>query len=410
MGQIIKKREVNFDNRPSKSNSFKIDTKKVSNEDELLVNIKAPKSAFSGNYYFKGKDIVGLDSIHFYINEKESPNRIRWSGAQPFKTEIPKHKPTILGLRVAWMKNYNGVNDEDIPSGAGSYVTENLDGGEVYNFKPINGYYYGYARIQSRRNLRIERLGANTNDPFIENITVVLFARNPETGGEFIVGWYKDAILNRNLVSLPKGLRGKHSAYLTKALIKNSFLVNAEKRIFELPKDGPGQTNAWYIQEYQNTNFISKLEDYINDPDKYLNKRKGKKINHGGWLPDAEKRKKVELAAMEATADYYVNLGWDVLDVHKENLGWDMEVKKGNEHLLLEIKGLSGNELTVELSPNEYYHSIKHSKKFRVCIFNNALDNKKQKLYVFFHKNGIWTDISGLKLNVTEKTGAIFKL
>jgi hypothetical protein len=124
----------------------------------------------------------------------------------------------IIFLRTAWMKNYKGVNNEDIPSGAGSYVTENLDGGEVYNFLPVKGYYYGYARIQKARNLRIERLGADKEADLIKGATVVLFAKIPETGGEFIVGFYKNAVLNRNTVDLPKGTREKHSFFLSTLL------------------------------------------------------------------------------------------------------------------------------------------------------------------------------------------------
>ena len=48
--------------------------------------------------------------------------------------------PRNIFLRTAWMKRYQGVNENDIPVGAGWYVNENADGGEVYNFLPIRDH------------------------------------------------------------------------------------------------------------------------------------------------------------------------------------------------------------------------------------------------------------------------------
>ena len=43
----------------------------------------------------------------------------------------------IIFLRIAWMIRYQGVTAKDSPSGAGHFVDENLDGGEVMNFLPV---------------------------------------------------------------------------------------------------------------------------------------------------------------------------------------------------------------------------------------------------------------------------------
>jgi hypothetical protein len=56
--------------------------------------------------------------------------------------------PRYIFLRTAWMEFYKGRTQKDLPIGAGSYVSKNSDGGEVYNFFPIRGKYYGFARIQ----------------------------------------------------------------------------------------------------------------------------------------------------------------------------------------------------------------------------------------------------------------------
>src|SRR5690606_36216174 len=116
-------------------------------------------------------------------------------------------KKPIIFLRIAWMNEYRGVKRSDIPTGAGSYVEENADGGEVCNFLPISGKYYGYARIQGNRSLRLENLGAEMEDASISGILIVLFAKNPETGGHYIVGWYDNATLYREIQMLSKNVR-----------------------------------------------------------------------------------------------------------------------------------------------------------------------------------------------------------
>ncbi|MGM0369511.1 MAG: hypothetical protein ACQEP9_03770 [Bacillota bacterium] len=48
----------------------------------------------------------------------------------------------IFFCNVAWMKEYNGP-EEDM-SGGGAWVEVNNFGHEQYNFKDVNGQYLGY--------------------------------------------------------------------------------------------------------------------------------------------------------------------------------------------------------------------------------------------------------------------------
>lgn len=405
---IIKRiRNISWVNRPSNSNSFKVGSLNIKSNEVLEVTVNVEATNESGVFYFQGKDLQKSDNIHCYLNKGESINTIRWSGAQPYN-KIINPKEHIIFLRVAWMKYYRGVTQEDLPKGAGWYVNEYLDGGEVYNFLPINGYYYGFSRIQRAANLRLERLQQTIIDNKLENVTVVMFAKHPTTGSVFIVGYYNNAILHRNVVDLPKGTRGTKPFYLFKAKTKDCKLFAVNERRFELPADGPGQSNVWYGHEYYNKKFIAEVKAYLENPDKYITGKTGKRINHPRWQVDAEKRKQVELAAMEVTADYFTNLGYDVKDVHQQNVGWDMEASKGNQHLLLEVKGLSGQQLTVELSANEYAHSKKHKSNYRICIVNNALDKEKRELFVFANVRDKWIAENGIMLTCSEKVSAIF--
>lgn len=307
------------------------------------------------------------------------------------------------------MINYEGVTKLDKPNGAGSYVKENKDGGEVANFYPVNNKYFGYARIGKGKNLRIERLGANTNDEFIENVTVVFFATNPVLGGQFVVGWYDDATLFRKVQSLSKESRKNHPFYLAVTSKKKGTLLPVPHRKLEIPLDGPGQTNAWYVMEYNDGGkFLEKFSKFKQNPEGYK-KRKPGTVTTGrkGWQLDAEKRKRIEIAAMDATAEYFEELGFTIKYVHLNKVGWDMEAVKKNKNFLLEVKGTANALQSVELTPNEYTHSKNHN-NYKVCILENALDKKTARLHICqLHRNKkFWISEMGNKLKIIPITSA----
>ncbi len=305
--------------------------------------------------------------------------------------------PRFIFLRIAWMEHYQGVKPDDIPIGAGTYVTENADGGEVYNFYPIRSKYFGYARIQKGRNLRLKRVGANVEDDCIEDVTVVFFARNPETGGQRIVGWYEHATLFREIQSFSSKQRHHQPWYLTKTDVSNAYLLAKDDRLFDVPEDGPGQSNAWYVEEYYNRKYLREVIKYISDPDHYIFRNP---IRSGGWQSDAELKLKIELESMKEVAKHFENQNYVVRYKHKENLGWDLEASSGKQTLLLEVKGLSGEFSFVDFTPNEFENSKNNKKHYRICIVSNVLNHNK-KLDIFFKEKTYWVNRNGEKL--TEK-------
>lgn len=315
-------------------------------------------------------------------------------------------KPIIF-LRIAWMIDYQGVTDLDKPNGAGSYVKENKDGGEVANFFPVNGKYYGYARIRNGNDLRIERLGAKKSNEFIDNVTVVFFSTNPFFGGQYVVGWYDDAVLYRSIQTLKNGRKGHHD-YLAVTDKRKGTLLPVAFRKFEIPIDGPGQTNAWYVMEYSaKGKFLSEFEKFKRDPKKYKRVKKVKLTNKKGWQLDAELRKKIEVAAMDATANHFEEMGFHIKYVHLNKLGWDLEAEKKNIKLRLEVKGTSSDLQSVELTPNEFMHSKSHS-NYRICILENALNKKLNKLHICQLRSNrkIWVSDLGDQLKIVPITSA----
>jgi len=315
--------------------------------------------------------------------------------------------PTIF-LRIAWMKEYKGVTKNDIPTGAGTHVQIHKDGGEVCNFLPIGTKYLGYARIQKGRNLRIERLGADKNATSINNVTVVFFAKNPDTGGQYIVGWYKHAVLHKSTRMLTKNLRKDHYNYLAEAEIKNSRLIHIDERIFEIPEDGPGQSNAWYVEESHPKWLKEEVQKYLADPDSYLVRRSKKSLSSRPWQQDAEMKKRVELEAMNEVSRYFELRNHKVAYRQTENLGWDLEATLEKKTLLLEVKGLSGSFNTVELTSNEFLNSKKNKLHYRICVVSYALDQAKRQLDIFYYKHGKWLSNNGGVLSVEPVYSARF--
>ncbi len=300
------------------------------------------------------------------------------------------------------MIHYKGDILNDIPNGAGAYVAENHDGGEVLNFLPIKGKYYGYARIRKGNNLRIERLGVNRDAPYIDDITVVFFATDPILGGQKIVGWYNHAMLYRKVQTDVLG-REPQSFYITVTAKKNGTLLSVGDRKMEVPEDGPGQTNAWYVNEYHDAQaFLKKFELFKSNPSLFGGPLPTIKSG-SGWQQDIEKRKLTELAAMDATFKYFTLRGFKVNYVHQQKLGWDMEAKKGKTEFRLEVKGSCNPLESILLTLNEYLHSKQHQ-NFRVCILESALDEKLSQLHIcqLSKDKGYWHSDTGRRLRVEE--------
>lgn len=307
----------------------------------------------------------------------------------------------IIFLRTAWMAHYKGVTKSDIPKGAGSYVSKNKTGGEVENFKSFGGKFYGYCRNAKGRNFNINRIGAEDGAAFMDDVTVILFATNPVTGGQFVVGWYLNARLYRAYQK--KKIGGTERMFICETKSTNGNVIPVAKRIFKMPNSsdgGPGQTNLWYIDNYSKSrSFLKALTNYIEDPDAYY----VSKMDKSPRQPDVKKRLEVEWAAMEATMKYWELRGYHTADVSKKNYGWDIEAKleDGAKRLLLEVKGLSGDLNSLELTPNEYKQSKRAN--FRLCVLPNALDVQNELLvFEYNKKEKYWISDSDTTLKVKE--------
>ena len=108
---------------------------------------------------------------------------------------------------------------------------------------------------------------------------------------------------------------------------------------------------------------------------------------------DILKKQRVEISAVEKTIEYFEKLGYKVISKEKDNVGWDLEATNDKETLLLEVKGLSGKSISIELSPNEYQKSNEYNNRYKLCIVTNALTEPKLEIFSYHPEFKNWTNI-----------------
>jgi hypothetical protein len=131
----------------------------------------------------------------------------------------------------------------------------------------------------------------------------------------------------------------------------------------------------------------------------------------GGWLapPDIAHNARVADAAITCVIE---SLGPDYTDRQKDNCGWDLEFPVNGRTLCVEVKGLEGAEIGVELTPNEY-KAMKRAMDgaftegdYRLAIVCKALSDPI--LYLFSHeKEKCWRcERSQRQITASERAAA----
>lgn len=106
---------------------------------------------------------------------------------------------------------------------------------------------------------------------------------------------------------------------------------------------------------------------------------------------------------------YFESQDYIVNSVEKDNLGWDLIATHKHDakvQLKLEVKGLSGDSIAVELTPNEYQMMRRHKDSYRICIATNCLNEKAQRLVVFAYDQGEWRDEMDRLLKIKKMQSA----
>jgi len=332
------------------------------------------------------------------------------SQANPFAVRM------IL-LRVTWMDRYQGITGGDTTSRGGAFVAEHGFGHEIFNFQAFGDRVYGYVQPPPRGDrweearINLARLGAGADQDYVADVLAVWVATAP-SGGAFVIGWYRNAIVYRNWQAPPKGSRRQHAGadcgYFISAKAEDATLLGPDERIFPIPQKGKGefgQSQIWYADDPErHRHFRQELLRYIET--KRLSKPRPASRAGAPRQPDPLLRQRIEQTAIGVTAKHFRDMGYEIDSVERDNVGWDLEATLGKRRLKLEVKGLSGSHIVVDLTPGEYAAMREYRDSYRVCVVVNALNEPKLVVFAFSPDSNRWESLDGLRLEIQEIVAA----
>jgi len=321
----------------------------------------------------------------------------------------------MVFLRIGWMDHYRGLSGGDRIKGGGKYVDEHGYGHEIFNFQEHEGRVYGYAQpprgaadMSTHPRINIGRLGASTKDEVVSGVVAVWIANHISAHESVIVGWYQNATVHRHFQQMPPGSGRIHNdeemGFYISATEGDSTLLPKDARLFPVPTGGKGelgQSNIWYADDPAvHGQFRRQVLDYIANRE-LPTPPPG---NGGGrpTQPDPLLRQKVEKAAVKKTTAHFKGIGYKVDSFEKDNVGWDLEAVRGQIKLRREVKGLSGPEHCVELTPNEYAKMQEYRQSYRICVVTNALSNPRLDVFAFSPDSQRWEDDDGRPLAIEK--------
>lgn len=177
----------------------------------------------------------------------------------------------IVFCRVAWMKRYQGVTDDDQPERGGAYVDEHHNAHESDNFRPYNHVCRGFFEYNGMK-MNLERIsGEKKASDQLDGVTVVWVATAPD-GNQYVAGWYKNASVYRHIrASLEWTRNDGVQYYWMTAKETDCVLIPPESRNFEIPNatrigagKGMGQSNVWYADQPEAYGARQAALSYIN--------------------------------------------------------------------------------------------------------------------------------------------------
>jgi hypothetical protein len=323
----------------------------------------------------------------------------------------------LLFANVGWMTWYEGQREDDHTLGNHAWLKKHKWGHEAWNFKPYRGKVYGYIPGRSSR-IDIRKLDPQCRGAFVDGVTVVFMARHPRTRETRIVGWYSDAVVYREVghATLIRA-RGIEVQYQVVADESRMKLLSVDERQFRIPTEkvqgNLGQSPLWYGGSDA---FRQSVRAYIASEAQPPARSKARRGDLS-QSADPAARKLIELAAVRhATAFYQSKLGGlrQVRSVEGDAAGWDLTVTGAGEVLKVEVKGLGGSTVCVELTPNEFakMQSPEHRRDYVVYVVTEAL-TERAKSHIFYYnalrsqgREHIWTTHDQKQLKIEKRIAA----
>ena len=296
---------------------------------------------------------------------------------------------------IGWMINYQGNTSTDHIKGAGSYI--DADKHEVYNFKKVNGYYYGYVQ-PAIDTINLKRIDEKCSGDVLDDVLVVWMSPFEGTKSRRIIGWYENATVYRYIQPDLKRNRSGYGYYI-KARSKDCVLLPVIERTFKVPKvtNFSGQRNVWYPKQ-----TIPAVKAYINKVLNYITSYSGgSKLKSGKSAKvDPKARKEAEKKAVKYVTTHFKSLGYTVTSVEQENKGWDLEAVQDGLILLLEVKGLAGNSISIHITQNEFEMMKSHKNNYFLCVVTNAVESPTLYTFEWNEKSGCCVSNDGNNLQL----------
>jgi hypothetical protein len=325
---------------------------------------------------------------------------------------MDKQPDPMVFLRVGWMNRYQGITGDDTISSGGAYVAEHGFGHEIFNYQPFQNVVYGYVQPPGGKGqwenakIKLTRIGVSADDKSVSGVLAVWVATSP-SGGAFVVGWYRNATVYRDWQPPPSGSVRRHSdadcGYYVTASGEDAILLPPDERVFSIPQQGKGefgQSNIWYADiPAQHQQLRLNVLRYV------ASRRLPNVPQPGGSAPhqpDPLLRQRVEQIAVETTAAYFTRLGYRVESVEQDNVGWDLNAVLGKRDLKLEVKGLSGSQSAVDLTPNEYAAMREYRESYRVCVVTHARTQPCLEVFAHSPDSRQWESPERRILNIQE--------
>lgn len=300
----------------------------------------------------------------------------------------------MIFLNIGWMEKYKGLKNDSIRYGGSSAKKY-----EIYNYLPYEGYMYGYVSAV-HATIDLNRLGALPNDNSIDNILAIWTAKSDDRG-TVIIGWYDNATIYRKERLDNKIDNRENCPYQVKAQEKDCKLYDIDERVFK--PIGRGRSHVWFAALDKHKQLRKEVLDYVDKNQIPKRSRPSKRL----WQTNPYKRNVIEKKAIKITTEYYEKLNYLVNSVEKDNVGWDLDATLYGIKLKLEVKGLSGEKILIELTPKEYKSMKKYKNDYRICVVTKASEKQPMlKVFSYSKKTGNWEDKDGTKMIINEKIGA----
>ncbi|UYN94376.1 MAG: DUF3883 domain-containing protein [Enhydrobacter sp.] len=307
----------------------------------------------------------------------------------------------VLFARIGWMHFYNGpVPGDEKPIGGGQYNKTEI-GHEVYNFRTTDGRLYGYFQpTMTAHSIALERIDPDAADEdSLDGVLVVFVARRPE-GGQVIVGWYRDAEVERDEIKRSPG-KPRTFGHFVSADRRNCVLLPEDRRQFEIPRDGGiGRANVCYALEADGSHKAGAKHKWIDDALEFVAEYDGSNIldtpeadaeaesanaaetslarSQGqGFARSAEERRAIEKQAMKVATAHFRDQGYAVEDVSARR-SYDLLCERNGRELHVEVKGTTTNGSAVVLTYNEVKHARDPASSCALFVLHSIkLDRKK---------------------------------